>query len=83
MRVPSSKSATNRALLAAALTEAPVEILDPLESGDTDALRACLAAMGARDRADPGGARVSGPLRGDPVREIVLDAATPGPRRVS
>lgn len=78
LRVPSSKSATNRALLAAALTEARVEILDPLESGDTDALRACLSAMGARIEPTPGGLAVSGPLRGDPVREIVLDCRDSG-----
>src|SRR5262249_41301998 len=48
VRVPPSKSATNRALVAAALTGSPVSIEGPLESDDTEALRACLLAMGAR-----------------------------------
>jgi 3-phosphoshikimate 1-carboxyvinyltransferase len=78
VRVPPSKSATNRALLAAALTGSPVLIEGPLESDDTEALRACLAAMGADIRPAAGGLRVSGPLRGDPAREIVLDARDSG-----
>jgi 5-enolpyruvylshikimate-3-phosphate synthase len=32
---PPSKSATNRALLLAALSARPVEIIGPLDSGDT------------------------------------------------
>jgi 5-enolpyruvylshikimate-3-phosphate synthase len=34
-RVPASKSGTNRALLAAALTASRVEVVGPLESDDT------------------------------------------------
>ncbi len=78
VRVPPSKSATNRALLAAALTGSPVLIESPLESDDTEALRGCLAAMGARIESGPSGWRVSGPLRGDPAREVVLDARDSG-----
>jgi 3-phosphoshikimate 1-carboxyvinyltransferase len=78
LRVPASKSATNRALLAAALTESVVEIVGPLESDDTRTLARCLAAMGASIAAVPGGLAVSGPLRGDPAREIALDARDSG-----
>ena len=81
VRVPPSKSATNRALVAAALTGSPVLIEGPLESDDTEALRACLVAMGARIEAAEAGWRVSGPLRGEPgtpSREIPLDARDSG-----
>src|SRR5262245_34945183 len=78
VRVPSSKSATNRALVAAALTSSPVEILDPLESDDTAALALCLSSMGASIAPTQTGIRVSGPLEGDAKREIVLNAADSG-----
>ena len=77
-RVPASKSGTNRALLAAALTASRVEIVGPLESDDTETLRLCLSAMGARFEPVAGGVAVSGPLRGDASREIVLDARDSG-----
>jgi 3-phosphoshikimate 1-carboxyvinyltransferase len=78
VRVPPSKSATNRALLLAALTAEPVEVVRPLESGDTDALVRCLAAMGADIRRTGDGLRVSGPLRGNPGTEVSLDAGDSG-----
>lgn len=78
VRVPSSKSATNRALLLAALTEVPVDVARPLESGDTAALRRCLEAMGASIVPTAEGLRVSGPLRGARDRVIELDAADSG-----
>ncbi len=78
VRVPSSKSATNRALLLAALTEVPVEISRPLASDDTAALRRCLEAMGASIVATADGLRVSGPLRGARDRVIELDAEDSG-----
>jgi 3-phosphoshikimate 1-carboxyvinyltransferase len=78
LRVPSSKSATNRALLLAALADSAVEIAAPLESEDTLALRRCLAAMGASIVATPAGLSVSGPLRGDAKREVVLDVRDSG-----
>ena len=78
MRVPPSKSATNRALLLAALTSEPVEVVRPLESGDTDALVRCLTAMGADIRPTRDGLRVSGPLRGEGGAEVVLDAGDSG-----
>ncbi len=75
---PPSKSATNRALLLAALTPSSVEIVRPLESEDTRALRRCLDAMGASIVVTGEGLRVGGPLGGKPGREIVLDAADSG-----
>lgn len=77
LRVPPSKSATNRALLIAALTDSPVEIVRPLESADITALRRCLEAMGASIVPTAEGLRVSGPLAAGP-RAIVLDVADSG-----
>ena len=78
VRVPPSKSATNRALLLAALTEDPVEIVGALVSEDTRALRRCLEAMGASIVPTAEGLRVAGPLRGPAGREIPLDAGDSG-----
>ena len=78
VRVPASKSATNRALLLAALSGTPVEIATPLASDDTAALRRCLEAMGASIVATANGLRVCGPLRGAGDRTIDLDAADSG-----
>lgn len=78
LRVPASKSATNRALLAAALTEEPVEIAGSLECDDTAALRRCLAAMGAAMTPEPGGLRLRGPLSGGRESSTRLDAADSG-----
>ena len=75
---PPSKSATNRALVLAAQSDSAVEIANPLESEDTQALRRCLAAMGARFEAVSGGLRVCGPLVGPGDREIPLDAGESG-----
>lgn len=78
LRVPPSKSATNRALLAAALTGEALEIAGPLQSDDTAALRRCLAAMGAAITEVPGGLSVRGPLAGSSTRPTTLDAADSG-----
>jgi 3-phosphoshikimate 1-carboxyvinyltransferase len=78
VRAPGSKSATNRALILAAMSSVPIEIAAPLESGDTAVLLQCLMAMGARGRAAAGGLRLGGPLGGDPAREIALDVADSG-----
>jgi 3-phosphoshikimate 1-carboxyvinyltransferase len=77
IRVPPSKSATNRALVAAALCSPPVDIERPLESEDTAALRRCLAAMGASIRETPRGLRVHGPL-GSRSGIVMLDAGDSG-----
>jgi 3-phosphoshikimate 1-carboxyvinyltransferase len=79
LRVPSSKSATNRALVLAALSDTPVVLASPLESEDTLALRHCLARMGARIEEVPEGLSVAGPL-GVPADAglVVLDARDSG-----
>jgi 3-phosphoshikimate 1-carboxyvinyltransferase len=78
IRVPSSKSATNRALLLGALSLEPVQIGRPLESGDTAALARCLRAMGARMEEVPGGLSICGPLSGSASSETRLDAEDSG-----
>ena len=78
LRVPPSKSSTNRALIAAALTDQPVAISRPLESDDTAALGRCLAAMGASIATAPDGVIVRGPLSGTPGRVTSLDAVDSG-----
>ncbi|HEY6146775.1 MAG TPA: bifunctional 3-phosphoshikimate 1-carboxyvinyltransferase/cytidylate kinase, partial [Thermoanaerobaculia bacterium] len=79
VRVPASKSATNRALVLAALSETPVTLANPLASDDTSALCRCLARMGARIEEVPEGLRVGGPLGLPPPTGVaVLDAADSG-----
>jgi len=78
VRVPASKSATNRALLLAALGEEAVEIVRPLESEDTAALAACLLAMGASIERTDEGLSVRGPLGADRARSAALDARESG-----
>src|SRR3954471_8670762 len=54
VRVPGSKSATNRALLLAALAEIPSRLIAPLRSRDTSLMAAGLRACGvAVDEPDP------------------------------
>jgi len=78
VRVPASKSATNRSLVAAALGREPLEIVGPLESDDTAALRRCLAAMGAEIVERTGSLSVRGPLEGSAASATTLDAADSG-----
>lgn len=76
---PPSKSATNRALVLAALSQEPVEIVRPLDSEDTSDLAGCLAAMGAVFRPTAGGFSVHGPLGTRVGREpVILDAGASG-----
>ncbi len=77
VRVPSSKSATNRALLLAALSGTPVTVVHPLDAGDTRALLRCLEAMGARIAPVADGVTLHGPLSGGPG-VTVLDAGDSG-----
>ena len=75
---PASKSGTNRALVLAALSPKAVELIRPLDSGDTRALVECLSAMGAAIRETPAGLSVRGPLGRDSGPEVVLDAGGSG-----
>jgi 3-phosphoshikimate 1-carboxyvinyltransferase len=47
VRIPGSKSITNRALLVAALAQGPSRLIDPLQSEDTFYMRQALTALGA------------------------------------
>jgi 3-phosphoshikimate 1-carboxyvinyltransferase len=47
VRLPGSKSMTNRALILAALADEPTRIAGPLEARDTALMRAAVAALGA------------------------------------
>ena len=75
---PPSKSATNRALVLAALSNEPVELVSPLDSEDTRALVSCLQAMGAAIVPSPRGVIVRGPLGRPAGAEILLDAGASG-----
>jgi len=72
VRLPGSKSISNRVLLLAALSEGQTDIADLLDSDDTRVMLAALAQLGCRIEPQPGGVlRVQG-LGG---RLPVLDAA--------
>jgi 3-phosphoshikimate 1-carboxyvinyltransferase len=79
VHAPPSKSATNRALLLAALSSRSVEIVRPLDSEDTGRLAACLTAMGAVVEPTAEGWRVHGPLGAEPQRgALTLDVGASG-----
>jgi 3-phosphoshikimate 1-carboxyvinyltransferase len=79
VRSPASKSATNRALVLAAVGPDPVELIGPLDSEDTRALVRCLEAMGAKIAASARGLTVRGPLGGPAgAGEVRLDAGASG-----
>ena len=78
VRVPGSKSWTNRALLAAALAPGRSEIVAPLDCDDTRVLAEALGKVGARVERLPGVWRVSGPATGAPGEETVVDVGPAG-----
>jgi 3-phosphoshikimate 1-carboxyvinyltransferase len=80
LRVPGSKSVTNRALLAAACADGESLLLNPLESSDTRALAEALRLLGAEIFSEGVGWRVRGPLRprGDSAPEQVVDVGDAG-----
>jgi 3-phosphoshikimate 1-carboxyvinyltransferase len=57
VRLPGSKSMTNRALILAALADSPTTIVGPLEARDTDLMTGAIVALGAGVAAtgDPAG----------------------------
>jgi 3-phosphoshikimate 1-carboxyvinyltransferase len=74
IRLPSSKSMTNRALALAALADAPATIVGPLQARDAELMRAAIVALGADVvTSDPAGSAGSG--TGTPVWTV-----TPGSR---
>ena len=80
LRVPGSKSVTNRALFAAACADGESVLLNPLESSDTRALAAALRSLGAEILLEGAGWRVRGPLRprGDSAGEVRIDIGDAG-----
>jgi 3-phosphoshikimate 1-carboxyvinyltransferase len=53
LRMPGSKSYTNRALIMAALTKGPVCLKNPLYSEDTEAMIGCLQTLGLKIEREP------------------------------
>ncbi|HSB63323.1 MAG TPA: 3-phosphoshikimate 1-carboxyvinyltransferase [Thermoanaerobaculia bacterium] len=80
LRIPGSKSLTNRALVAAALAEGESELLNPLDSTDTRALTDALRLLGADIFLEGVMWRVRGPLRprGDAAPELNVDVGDAG-----
>ncbi len=77
VRIPGSKSLTNRALVAAALAPGTSVIRGPLASDDTATLAAALRRLGASIDEGEDAWRVTGPLR-PPEGEVVLDVGPAG-----
>jgi len=75
LRLPGSKSMTNRALVLAALADGPATIRNPLRARDTDLMAAALRALGARIEA-AGGSGDDGPAA--PSSWLVTPAAPGG-----
>jgi 3-phosphoshikimate 1-carboxyvinyltransferase len=79
LRIPGSKSLTNRALVAAALAEGESELLNPLDSTDTRALAAALRLLGAEISVEGVRWRVRGPLRPrGAAPELTIDVGDAG-----
>lgn len=78
VHAPPSKSATNRALVLAALSSERVELVHPLDSEDTRALARCLESMGAVIEGTRTGITLGGPLGRSEKTPIVLDAGASG-----
>src|SRR5688572_6415099 len=78
--VPGSKSLTNRALVAAALARGTSTITGALRADDTEAMVACLTALGIDLEADWDGAQiiVAGCDGEPPATDAVLDARLSG-----
>ena len=74
VRLPGSKSISNRVLLLAALAEGETEVRDLLRSDDTDRMLEALRALGVSCEAlaDEGGVRVSGVAGNFPVKQAKL-----------
>jgi 3-phosphoshikimate 1-carboxyvinyltransferase len=77
VRLPGSKSMTNRALVLAALAAGPAEVRHPLRARDTQLMAGALQALGAQlDTADPGVWRVTPGWASQPSQVEVGNAGT-------
>ena len=84
LRVPGSKSVTNRALVAAALAGGRSEIVAPLDSDDTRVLAAALVRLGATVVFGTGASgRSPGPFRDRAAERWSSTSVRPGPLPVS
>jgi 3-phosphoshikimate 1-carboxyvinyltransferase len=81
IRLPASKSITNRALVLAALSDRPARIANPLRARDTLLAAAALRAMGTKVADDPGEAPVS--ISGSTSGWLVTAGQPPAGSRVS
>ncbi len=77
VRVPGSKSVTNRALVLGALAQGESLLRHPLDADDTRALGTALEQLGARVKFEDRVIRVSGPLA-PPASEVHLDLGPAG-----
>jgi len=75
VRIPGSKSATNRALPLAALAPGASRLEAPLEAEDTWAMRACLEACGVAIRAGEGAWHLEGGAPVAPTRPLPVGAS--------
>jgi 3-phosphoshikimate 1-carboxyvinyltransferase len=78
LEAPSSKSVTQRALVAASLAKGPSRLLSPLDSGDTRILLQALGELGIPCRAEPGAWEIQGQGGAVPSQGAVLDAGDAG-----
>ena len=77
VRLPGSKSMTNRALVLAALAAGPAEVRHPLRARDTQLMAGALQALGAQlDTADPRAWRVTPGWASQPSQVEVGNAGT-------
>lgn len=77
VRVPGSKSLTNRALVAAALAPGRSEIVAPLDADDTRVLAEALSRLGAKVAFGPRCWTVEAPVRGGQA-EVRIDVGPAG-----
>ena len=77
IRVPGSKSLSNRHLILAALADAPTRLRGLLACDDCDRLRAALAACGVGSREEMGDVVVEPGARSDGARVDLGDGGTP------
>jgi len=78
LRLPPSKSLTQRALVAAALARGDSVIANPLRAGDTEVLARALSLLGIRVESGPGPWRIAGGGGGIPARGAALDLGDAG-----
>lgn len=78
LRVPGSKSYTNRALVAASLATGRSELVAPLDSDDTRVLADALRRLGAGISCTADRWVVEGPLAGGGADEVVIDVGPAG-----